>query len=990
VAYRLPADAHTDPATVLSSGGAVDASLLGDGNLKASLSIPLTGGLGWVQFSYPRPQTIRSALLGTPSPTTAVYGNLNPPVVSGHLEAQLEDGSWEEVATLNITNVPEVTVSFPPVTARVFRVVLSAPAFEGGDPFPIPSWSRASEFFIAPVPARAVAISELSLSSETRVHEYERKAGFGIVDDYYAINTPAQAELNAVSVSDVLDLTSRMKEDGTLDWTPPPGRWSILRLGYSLLGMVNSPAPPEATGLEVDKLNRAHVDAYLQKYFATYERFLPADLIGRQGLTSIEHDSVEFGPQNWTDDMLAQFKRLRGYDARPWLPALIGVVVGSVGQSDRFLWDFRRTINELLAKNHYQRITAAAHARGLTDYGEAMENKRQCIGDDFEMRSYTDVPTGAMWVFRTYENAYTKYLRQEPEATFVGDDLGAASVAHVYGRRYAAAESFTDCGAIPYALGPRELKPVADLELALGINRFFIHTSVHQPNDTPPGISLGPCGQHFTRLETWAEQAGAWMSYLARSSYLLQQGRFVADVAYFYGQDAPLTSLQDHGRLNDVPRRNGFDFVGAEALIHQLTVNEGALVSPSGMRYPVLQLGGQSGQITLPILTRIREFVRSGGVVVGLAPEGSPSLADDPREVRKLIAQLWGADRKGTRFGRGRVISGGSVEDALKGAGVPADFQTTPTVTRAQLLFLHKTLEDGEIYFLINRTDQALSLEASFRVSGRIPELWHAQTAETEPVSFRTDTGRTAIPLKLEPYESVFVVFRGHTQTQSRQIPDVVSTRLTEITGPWRLIFHGGRGTPSPLTADSLASWTENSDPAVRYFSGTVTYQKTLQVSGDWFRPGARLMLDLGEVRELAEVQINGRSLGVLWTPPFRQDVTEALHPGANTLEIRVTNLWVNRLVGDQQPGAVPSTFISQPAYTSAAPLLASGLLGPVSVARENNGMDAPAFNGIKCAKVEVSSNHSKISRSVQDEHYDCWPRFGKTGLPGPWRRRAR
>ncbi len=329
-----------------------------------------------------------------------------------------------------------------------------------------------------------------------------------------------------------------MQPDGTLDWTPPEGTWVVLRIGYSLLGITNHPATPEATGLEVDKLDHRFVKDYFEKYLDSYKETVGADEMGKKGIQYVINDSWEAGSQNWTDNMLAQFKKLRGYDATPWLPVLTGRVVESAEASDRFLWDFRKTIADLIANEHYGSWKQTLHERGMGHYGESHEGGRAFVADGMEVKKFNEVPMSAMWTQRPGVN--------KVQYGYNADDRESASVAHIYGQNLAAAESMT-ASAAPWAWSPATLKPTADQELLNGINRFVIHESAHQPLvGKAPGLTLGPFGQWFNRNETWAEQAGPWIDYLARSSYMLQQGRFAADLVYFYGEDSNLTAIFDN------------------------------------------------------------------------------------------------------------------------------------------------------------------------------------------------------------------------------------------------------------------------------------------------------------------------------------------------------------------------------------------------------------------------------------------------------------
>jgi hypothetical protein len=664
--------------------------------------------------------------------------------------------------------------------------------------------------------------------------------------------------------------------------------------------------------------------AYLDLY-----RSAVGPLMGKRGLQFMISDSWEAGAQNWTDDMLAEFTKRRGYDPRPWLPALTGRVVESGEASERFLWDFRRTLSDLVAENHYDQISALLKARGMGHYSESHEGGRAFIGDGMEAKRSADVPMGAMWTQQPGVN--------EENHGANADIRESASVAHLYGQNLVAAESLT-AGSAPWAWSPATLKPTADKLLAVGLNRFVIHTSVHQPLlDKVPGLSLGPFGQWFTRNETWAEPARAWVSYLARSAYLLQQGRFVADVLYYYGEDTNVTALfAEHAP--PLPPGYNYDFVNADALVHVLSVSGGRLVSKSGMRYRVLALDPHARRTSLPVLRRIRDLVAAGAVVAGAKPLGSPSLADDDAEARGIADELWGpgAGTGEHRHGAGAVYGDVALGEVLARLGVPPDFEHTKPRPDSSLLFVHRALPDGDIYFVDNRSARAEEVEATFRVSGRQPELWHADSGSREPASFRAAAGRTTVPLRLEPWGTVFVVFRRPARAASRTVPATAEADLAAVNGPWPLRFPPGRGAPAGITLDTLISWSDHPDPGVRYFSGTGTYTATIQAPPAWFAPGARLWLDLGRVESLAEVSIGGSPLGIAWKPPFRVEVTHALRPGANVLEISVTNLWVNRMIGDRQPDApVQYTFTRPVFYKADSPLLPSGLLGPVRIVQE-------------------------------------------------------
>ena len=382
--------------------------------------------------------------------------------------------------------------------------------------------------------------------------------------------------------------------------------------------------------------------------------------------------------------------------------------------------------------------------------------------------------------------------------------------------------------------------------------------------------------------------------------------------------------------MPDLPAGYSFDFVNADALVNVLAGKDGRLTTPSGMSYRVLALDANSRHMSLAVLRKIRDLVKDGAVVVGPKPVDSPSLADDQNEVRAIADELWSG-----RTGKGRVFGDATIAQALEALGAGPDFTYTRPRPETDLAFVHRALPDGDLYWVVNRNTQWETVETSFRVTGKAPELWHAVTGEVEPAPYLIANGRTIVPLRLEPDDAVFVVFRKAAAEPARALPETVETEVGSISGPWDVAFQPGRGAPAKITLDRLSSWSENADPGIKYFSGTATYSASFSVPANWLVSKARLWLDLGDVKNLAEVKVNGTPLGTVWERPFRVDATEALRPGPNTLEIKVADLWVNRLIGDKQPGVTkPITYTAVEFYQADSPLLPSGLLGPVRIIR--------------------------------------------------------
>jgi hypothetical protein len=333
-------------------------------------------------------------------------------------------------------------------------------------------------------------------------------------------------------------------------------------------------------------------------------------------------------------------------------------------------------------------------------------------------------------------------------------------------------------------------------------------------------------------------------------------------------------------------------------------------------------------------LKAIHKLVEDGAVVAGPKPTDDPSQADDQAEFARLDTELFGDGTGEHNVGKGTVYAGQPLSDVFAALHLAPDFDFTKPETDTRLEFVHRKLTASDLYFVDNRSDRDETLEATFRVAGKAPELWHADTGVIEPASFAIADGRTTVPLHLEPWGSVFVVFRKSTTEASHQLPKIAQTNLAAVDGPWAVSFQPDLGAPPSVTLDSLASWSDNADAGVKYYSGTGTYTKTVQASADWFKPGAHLWIDLGDVKNLAEVVVNGKSLGVVWHTPYRVDATSALKPGSNEVVVKVTNAWVNRLIGDQQPGATKFTSADVKPYKANSPLLPSGLLGPVAVVR--------------------------------------------------------
>lgn len=889
----FPADRAHDtlrPARIRGGAALSNTSLLFDGSVGEAMTLPRDPDVwssSWLEQEFDEPVTVRSVTVGLPGP--GGFGAAPP--ASAVLQASDDGVDYRDVAELPASTVPARTVAFRPVTARRFRLVLSSPSAAEALP-PVAAGVR-----LPPVLRRSDGfhVSEFALRAGGRVHRAEAKAGFGVLPDYYAVDNDPGADAGSIPVVEVLDLTGHVV-GGRLTWDAPPGRWRVLRLGASLTGQTNGPALPDATGLEVDKLDGGRVAEYLETHLARFAS-------GR--FDALLSDSIEAGAQNWTDRIDERFRQLRGYDPTPWLPALAGFLVGSARESDRFLYDYRRTLAELLASEYYGTLAAEAHARGMTYYAEALEDGRPQLGDDLAMRSHADVPMGAMWTFDP---------RAGPRPTYVADLKGAASVAHVHGKRWTGAEAFTSFGQ-PWASSPRSLKHVADLQLALGVTRFCIHTSPHQPLAAPPpGIALAPfLGQAFTVNETWSGMARPWIDYLARCSAVLSAGEPAVDIAIFTGEEAPVTGLFDAVVDTAVPEGFDFDYVGPDGLA-TLRAVDGGLASEGG-RYRLLFLGGSSRRLTVSTLRRIAALLEAGATVVGARPEGSPSLGDDDLEFARLCSEIWGLPRD-----RGRVVPTTDLRAAVHELGIRPDLR----VSGASLRTIARIIGGRRVTFLANPADE--EVHATVHVPAAVDALSAWDPVELHSVELdvrRGDTDGREFELVLPPFGSVFLVPAPAQRRRGEASPP------RRIAGKWTLELPDR---PPRELPDGPALWTELG-VAAWAFSGTAVYRTRFAHTGE--PPGARLWLELGRIGDIARVRVNGVDCGIAWTAPFRVEVTPAVVTGSNELEVEVATPWRNRLIAE---ASAPSGEISAPmteVFEPDAEPLPAGLGGPVALVVE-------------------------------------------------------
>jgi hypothetical protein len=779
-------------------------------------------------------------------------------------------------------------------------------------------------------------------------------------------NAPPEAVIHR---SQILDLTDNLSADGHLVWDVPNGNWTIMRFGRTSTGQNTRPAPMPGLGLESDKFDPKALDAHFTAFVETLLRGLDAPSKHGAGWTMLHIDSWEMSSQNWSGRFQEEFRHRRGYDPLDYLPVLSGHVVESPEISERFLWDLRQTAQELIVEKHALHLKELGRRHG---FGLSIEPYDMNPCADLTLGGVADVPMCEFWAKGYGFNTEFSCLE-------------AVSIAHTLGRPIVAAESFTSGDDERWQLYPGAMKSQTDWAFCTGINRLVIHRFQHQPwLDRVPGMTMGSIGSHWERTQTWWDLAPAYHQYLARCQFMLRRGSPVADICYLVPEGAPQVFQPPKSATRGIlPDRLGYNFDGCapEVLRDHAKMRGGRLTFPGNMSYRLLVLP-DSDTATPALLRKIKRLVDDGATVVGYPPIKSPSLANYPEcdaEVRRLASQIWGPDgaagpkaRQPLAAPAGSALEAGWVERRVgkgrvvwstEGAQERAPRQATPTnitvppypdyrVT-AELLarmnvspdfesdfplrYTHRRDGGMDIYLVANTTGQPVTATAWFRVAGKLAELWDPVSGERRRQTGLVEANeKTRISLSLQPYQSVFVVFGSANET----LPEVVQGAaqregLLNLLGPWEVEFQPKRGAPDHLTLEKLVDWSQHADPGVRHFSGMATYRirflwNSESTSG---RSVGKIFLDLGRVEVMAKVRLNGHDLGVVWTAPWQVEVTRALKPGTNELEIRVANLWPNRLIGDAGlPQEQRVTWTTWNPFTKNSPLLPSGLIGPVQL----------------------------------------------------------
>ncbi len=785
---------------------------------------------------------------------------------------------------------------------------------------------------------------------------------------------PALQNQPAIPADQVINLTGKMEASGKLAATLPAGKWTILRIGYTPTGAQNHPASPEGHGLEVDKLSVEDVTFQFEHSLGRIIR--DAGPLAGKTLKGILFDSFEAGFQNWTAKFPAEFTQRKKYDFVKWLPVVTGRIIESEAATEAVLWDFRQVIDELFAENYFGTMHKLAAAHGMKIYSESQGGPL----NPMVMNRHVDVPMNEFWMPDPASRASRMKM--------------STSAANFVGRNIVGAEAFTatpDNG--KYQAVPSTLKNPGDYAFTTGINRFIFHHYTHQPvTEAAPGFALGRYGTHFGRLNTWWPYADAWISYLSRSQFLLQQGRPVRDVCFLVDEDI---GYGFPSKMTDI--LPGYDLdVCSPADVRAMTFSGGRITHPKGPNFALLVMP-DTWVSEIATLKSLRDLVQAGAHILGSAPDRPAGLRDleSIAEYDELVSEIWGGldvKVKSKKLGAGVVYQGLKPVDVLKGDKIAPDLAWSPD---ADIRFIHRSVGDAEVYFVFNHTKDSLHADLRFRQKDRQPELWDATTGShvAAPV-FSSGADGISVPVDFEPFGSVFVIFRNPlpkrwltaaspvsqefkngevlakegpisvtwSDGQQQSLPLGAIPAATTVAGPWQVRFTDGRGAPPQVVFEQLISWPDHTDPNIKYYSGSALYQTSFESSVP--KPGQVAVLDLGDVADIARVSVNGQSVGVLWKPPFRADITRFVKEGKNTLEVSVANRWINRLIGDESipvdyeyqkggskftdgkllklpdwlydsskhPDRKRSSFVSWRQFEPNSPLVPSGLLGPVKV----------------------------------------------------------
>lgn len=805
----------------------------------------------------------------------------------GELEVSTDGVTFTPVCKLRpvyqaLGGTNRLTLAFPAVTGRYFRLNLH-------------DWTTPKDKF------PELELGEVVISPAAMIDSWEDKASLRpsyITEEL----TPSYSTAEVINSAQIVDLTAMTDSTGHLDWDAPEGKWKIIRFAHTPTGGHTKHGRPEMNALECDKMSKEAADFHWNSYVAQI-----IDTIRNCGgrIDGIAMDSHEAGPQNWTKGFEHEFSKMNGYDLVKYLPVMAGYVVDSPEFSARTLYDVRRTIADLTTENYFAEFNRLAKNNNVTftqqDFGAICY-----AGDPLKVKGVAQKPQGEFWTHHLDGNYDIKEV---------------SSAAHLYDKCVASAEAFTD---INYKMTPADMKWLSDYAYCFGINEFVVCASSHQPwLDKYPGCTGGGRHYAFDRCNTYWDYLAPQMESQARTSYMMRQGTPVIDFCVYLGDNAPLRIVSH--KLPDIPFGYDFDAMTTDALINQLSVKDGNVSTKGDIIYTMIILP-EDEPLTLAALRKIHSLVKDGAVIYGKKPAGSLSQEEqgEAKEYAELANDLWKGDI--TNFGKGRVYSGMTLGDAIKAEGIVPDIEVPDS---AHLLFNHRTLADGDIYFIANRDkEKPFEGNVTLRTAGQAVEAWHPTDGTRNKLSgATTPDGRMTVQLSMAPCESFIIVVSenpipGDTGTQPRL------DKVTTITTPWNVTFDPKAGGPGEVTFHTLTDWSKSATDGIKYYSGTAIYRNSVNLS-----PAAKSILEVAPFSGALSVTVNGKKAGTIWCAPWSVDITDAVTEGENVIELAVANTILNRMIGDLAlPETERFTYSSTPIVKEGDMLRPSGLKGEVKI----------------------------------------------------------
>jgi hypothetical protein len=837
---------------------------------------------------------------GPPSDTFFGAGYIKQPDL-GQLEFSEDGINYTKVCDLKpIYESPswnQKTISFPAIKGKYFRLNLH-------------DWTLAKDL------GQDLPFGNVVLSSQAKIDQWEEKAAHN--SEYIEKDgTPTYAKSALIDTRKIINLTSKLDENGQLDWDVPFGKWVIMRFFRVSIGINTKHGRPNLIGLESDKLSATATKVQFNNYFKVMFDSLKKVGIPLKGL---HMDSHEAGSQNWTAGFEKRFKQRRGYDTHIYLPALMGYIVGSKEETSGFLFDMRLTLSDLVSDEYFGTLDSLCRASGVTLTAQAVGNGLTMVADNFKAKGKVEKPQGEFWAYQT-NGSY--------------DVKETSSAAHIYGKPIASAEAFTD---LKFSQSLAEAKNVADYAYASGAQEFVVCASAYQPwLDKIPGSTGGGRQYVLNRNNPFWNYSRPFWDYQARCAALMRNGRSVADICIYLGENAPVKLLAY--RLPLIPEGYDFDVCTQDALINRLSAKDGQIVLPDGVSYQILVLE-HKGDLSLIALRKIVKMVKNGVTVYGVRPIGSGSLKDaaSRQEYQTLLNQLWDNASIGSKIvGKGKVYWGMTLAQALTMNGIKPDagFKSGNTITD-KVYFAHRRFGDHDIYFFNNHSKNIFRDSIRLRTNAIKAEYWDPTSGKqfSVPISAAGNDG-LLVNIVLQPDESGFIVTSKEMASSLPQKLSGIGEQSTSIDGDWKVFFDPKWGGPGEVTFNKLTDWTQHPDQRIKFYSGTAVYRKIIQCSK--LTSGEQVLLRFPQLGSVARVVINGKEVSTVWCSPWEADLTAHIKKGGNTVEIYVANCLTNRMIADALlPQSERFTYAYPEIASPKDRLIASGIIDKVLLVKRS------------------------------------------------------